>query len=289
MASISDYLSNRKDIIDEELDRLLPGEDVYPPSVHKAARYTVFSGGKRLRAIVALTVGDIYGYENPSLLVAACGIEMIHACSLMLDDLPCMDDASMRRGKKACHLVFGESTAVLAAIDLLNRAYGLIFDRDERVYARIGRMLTHAVGTNGLIGGQVIDLESEGKKVDFETLEYIHSHKTGALFTASALLGGMLAGGGERELKALEMYAKNLGLAFQITDDLLDVRGDERVMGKDTGKDDNKATFVSHAGVEGAEKLVSELIDFAVTSLDVFGKRAERLTAIAGYVEKRKQ
>ncbi len=293
MTSLSDYLSGIRCSVDSELDKLLPAKDVYPSSVHDAIRYCVFNGGKRLRPAVAMAVGEIYGFMNSSFLRTASGIELIHSCSLILDDLPCMDNAVMRRGKKTCHLVYGESTAVLASVALLNLGYQVIFEQVTRAETikRIGVLITQSVGTFGLIGGQTVDLESEGKDVSFETIEYIHSHKTGALFTASALLGGIAAGASEKELTALEMYAKNLGLAFQITDDLLDIIGDEKETGKDKGKDrdKDKATFVSHAGVAGARKLLSELIDFSINSLSLYGSKAERLIQIARYVKERKK
>ncbi len=291
LISLQEYLYNARNAVNGELDSLLPPvvSGDYPETVHSAMKYAVLNGGKRLRPIVAIAVGEMLGYRSRSLVRISCAVELIHSCSLILDDLPCMDDAEMRRGKKTCHLVYGEHVAILAALALLNMAYRIIFEsgQKQRIQNKIGTLLTDSVGTGGIIGGQLVDLESEGKSTDFETIEYIHSHKTGALFTASALLGGIIAGASDKELTALEMYAKNLGLAFQIKDDLLDITGHQSQTGKDSGKDQNKATFISHAGVEGAGRLLAELVDFSISSLERFGSRATRLVQISEYVKER--
>jgi geranylgeranyl pyrophosphate synthase len=201
-----------------------------------------------------------------------------------------MDDASLRRGKPVLHKVVGEANAILAAVALLNQAFATVAEAQalrERTRREAALCLTHAIGAAGLIGGQVADLASTGKRLDLEGLEYVHSHKTGALFQAAAELGALGAGGRERDLEALRRYAKNLGLAFQITDDLLDYSGDPSTTGKDAGLDRDKTTFVNLSGIDGARQLVDDLIEASVSALAPFGKRASRLAALAAMVRER--
>ena len=258
--------------------------------------HAVTSPGKRLRPVLTLAVAELFGADDPvdaAVVDLGCAVEMVHACSLVLDDLPCMDDAAMRRGRPTTHRVFGEATALLAAFALFNRAYALVAEAGERL--RLGRYstadmahhLAEAIGSRGLVGGQALDLESEPGSIDLERLEYIHSHKTGALFLAAAELGAMAADAKRRELECVTRYAKNLGLAFQITDDLLDVRGTVESTGKDVGQDTGKTTFVRLLGVEGAEKLAAELIAFAERAVEPLGARAEPLRSLARYVRDR--
>jgi geranylgeranyl diphosphate synthase type II len=212
---------------------------------------------------------------------------MVHACSLILDDLPCMDDANLRRGRPTAHRVFGESTAILAAFALLNAGFELVHKAEglrEKGRRQITLQLAQALGPQGLSGGQLADLESTGRQLDLEALEFIHSHKTGALFIAAAEMGALAAGARPRELASLHRYAKNLGLAFQITDDLLDYSGSPEVTGKDAGLDRNKTTFVDLCGIDGSRRLVDELIDASVGALAPFGKRGEIFIALAELV-----
>lgn len=287
--------------VDARLPELLPAASERPERVHAAMLYAAASPGKRLRPVLALAVGEMLGgrpdAEKP-LLDLACAIEMVHACSLVLDDLPMMDDAGLRRGRPTTHRVYGEAVAVLASYGLLNRAYAIFAERVHQL--RIQRyssedlihLLTEAVGSRGLIGGQALDLESSGpggdlQPLDLGRLEFIHSHKTGALFTAAAELGAMAADARRPELAVVTRYAKNLGLAFQIADDLLDVLASREETGKDSGQDARKTTFVSLLGVSGAERLCSELLDFASESLAGFGRKAEPLRQIAEVVRRR--
>jgi geranylgeranyl diphosphate synthase type II len=223
----------------------------------------------------------------------ACAVEMVHACSLIFDDLPAMDDAALRRGRPTVHREFGEATAQLAGLGLLNRAYAVVAEGAQRLPLRrysaedLVHHLARAVGSDGLIGGQALDLESGPADLDLERLEYIHSHKTGALFIAAGELGAMAANARRRDLDVITRYAKNLGLAFQISDDLLDATATEAEAGKDVGQDAGKVTFVSLLGVDGAEVLADELLAFAIASLEPLGRRAEPLRQLAGFVQRR--
>ena len=284
---LAGYLAERKQWIDEALDRAWPPESTRPPILHRAVRYTLLSGGKRTRGVLVLATAELIGEADDAVMAAACAVEMVHASSLILDDLPCMDDATLRRGQPTLHREFGEANAVLAAVALLNGGFELL-QRAPGMRGKVRRELTaylaHAIGDRGLIGGQIVDLELEGQPVDLETLEYVHSHKTGALFICAIQLGARLAGARPSELDALHRYAKNLGLAFQITDDLLDATGDPEAMGKQGGQDVGKTTFVDLCGVEGARRLVDDLIEASRQALRPFGSRAVRLEALAEMV-----
>ena len=291
--SLQAYLARMREGIDRELACRLPPADAYPPKIHEAIRYTLMLGGKRLRPILTLTVGSLFGAREEDVVPSACALELVHTASLILDDLPCMDNATLRRGRAVCHRVYGEATAILAAIALLNRAFGLVAEESsegrhgDRLARRIAQRLSAAIGPAGVVGGQHVDLESTGKRLDFETLEYIHSHKTGSLFICAAEIGALIGGARRSEMDAIALYAKNLGLAFQVTDDLLDHSGTPSVTGKDAGLDRDKTTFVSFAGPAGARHLVDELIDASLASLEPFRGRAERLADLAELVRKR--
>jgi geranylgeranyl diphosphate synthase type II len=215
---------------------------------------------------------------------------MVHTSSLILDDLPSMDNATLRRGRPTLHAVAGEANAILAAVGLLNGAFALIQEApalSDRARGRASARLADAVGAAGLIGGQVADLEATGRKIDLDALEYIHSHKTGALFIAAAELGAIAAAGRARDVEALGRYAKNVGLAFQITDDLLDYSGNPGTTGKDAGLDRNRTTFVNLCGIDGARRLVDELIDASLDALAPLSRRAEILAGLAAMVRDR--
>lgn len=226
-------------------------------------------------------------------LDAAAAFELIHTSSLILDDLPSMDDAALRRGEPTLHRVFGEDLAILAAVALLNQAYGLIAQNHAALAPRrwpaqrVVQRVVDAVGWDGSIGGQAVDLHSDAARLDFATLEYIHSRKTGALFVASAAVGGMLANVAESMLGRLETYAKNLGLAFQITDDVLDATASAESLGKDVGKDEQKLTFVRLAGVDGARQLAAELIETSISAIAPLGTKGEHLRDLALIVRDR--
>jgi geranylgeranyl diphosphate synthase type II len=279
--------------IDRHLPTLLPDPADRPQAVHAAMGYAATGAGKRLRPILTLLVADLFGGRAEAALDVACAVEMVHACSLVLDDLPAMDDAVLRRGRPTTHRVFGEATALLAALALLNRAYAVVAQSATRLGLRryapedLVHHLAVAIGSDGLIGGQALDLLARPEETDLDVLEFIHSHKTGALFMAAAELGAMAADARRRDLEVVARYAKNLGLAFQISDDLLDVLGTVEQTGKDTGKDRDKVTFVRLLGVAGAQALAAELLHFAVDSLDGLGRKAEPLRELAGFVQHR--
>jgi geranylgeranyl diphosphate synthase, type II len=279
--------------VDRRLPELLPRPDERPVPVHQAMEYALTGPGKRVRPVLTLMVAELFGERSGTVLDMACAVEMVHACSLILDDLPSMDDASLRRGRPTVHKVFGESTALLASLALLNRAYALVAASANRLSLRrytaedMVHHLAAAIGSDGLIGGQALDLLSRPEDTDLELLEYIHSHKTGALFMAAAELGAMAADARRRDLEAVSRFAKNLGLAFQIADDLLDVLGTPEETGKDTGQDAAKVTFVKLLGVAGARALAEELLGFAVASLDPLGRRADPLRELVRFVSAR--
>ncbi|MCB1033234.1 MAG: polyprenyl synthetase family protein [Acidobacteria bacterium] len=279
--------------VEERLPALLPSPEQEPRRVHEAMHYALTSPGKRLRPVLTLAVAELFGARPKDHLDLGCTLEMVHASSLILDDLPSMDDASLRRGRPTTHRVFGEATALLASFGLLNRAFSLLADRGQRLQLRrystedMVHHLADAIGSSGLIGGQALDLESRPQDLDLARLEFIHSHKTGALFLAAGELGAMAADARRRDLEMISRYAKNLGLAFQITDDLLDVLATPEETGKDSHQDDAKVTFVKLLGVAGARALAEELLAFAVASLEPLGKKAEPLRSIARFVESR--
>ena len=290
MVDLETYLIRQRERIEDALDRVVPPLGTAPAVLHEALRYTLLSPGKRLRGIVTLAACDLLRGPQAPALTCACAVEMVHASSLILDDLPCMDNASLRRGRPVLHGVVGEANAILAAVGLLNGGFALVQAADgirDRARREIAGTLASAIGAQGLIGGQVVDLESTGERLDLDSLEFIHSHKTGALFTAAAEMGAICAGGRSRDLDGLHRYAKNLGLAFQITDDLLDYSGDPSVTGKDAGMDRDKTTFVDLCGIHGARRLVDELIDASVLALRPFGKRALLLSSLAEHVRSR--
>ncbi len=279
--------------VDDRLPELLPPEDELPRDVHRAMRYAALGPGKRIRPVVTLLVAELFGSSSPPILDLACSIELVHATSLILDDLPSMDDARLRRGRPTTHREFGEAVALLAAFGLLNRAYSIVAEAAQNLAPRrysaedMVHHLAVAIGSGGLIGGQALDLSSRPEDLDLERLERIHSGKTGALFLAAAELGAMAADARRKELDAVSLFAKNVGLAFQITDDVLDVQATTAETGKDAGQDADKVTFVKLLGVSGAQTLAEELLAFAAASLAPFGKKADPLRALALFVGQR--
>jgi geranylgeranyl diphosphate synthase type II len=281
--------------VEKRLPELLPAAVERPESVHRAMAYALMSPGKRLRPVLTLVVAEIFGERSEPVLDLACAVEMVHAASLILDDLPCMDDATLRRGRPTTHRQFGEDIALLASFGLLNRAFALVAASGQRLPQRrystedMVHHLAAAIGSGGLIGGQALDLESKPEDLDLELLEYIHSHKTGALFLAAGELGAMAADTRRRHLETISRFAKNLGLAFQISDDLLDATATSEQTGKDSQQDSDKVTFVKLLGLEGARHLEEELLDFAVASLEPLGRRAEPLRQLAIFVRHRER
>ena len=287
-----DYFASRRALIDTYLRNLADSTGAPKPLIEPLRR-SLQSSGKRVRGVLTLAVGEAAGGKAEKLVDAAAAMEMIHTCSLILDDLPAMDDAVMRRGAPTLHREFGEDLAILAAVSLLNYAYGLVAKNHAALNPRqwplqqVIRRISDAVGWDGTIAGEAVDLHSEGSKLDFDTLEFIHSRKTGALFVAAAAVGGMLANISAAALGRIEVFAKNLGLAFQITDDILDVVGNPDHLGKDVGKDEQKLTFVKLAGVEGAKKLSVELVETSIASIANLGPAAAPLRELAVMVRDR--
>jgi geranylgeranyl diphosphate synthase type II len=291
-ASLEATLEAHRVRVDAALRRLWEPRSC--PGVSAAVEDSLLAPAKRLRPILALLVAEVLRGDPEPVVPAACAIEMVHTASLILDDLPAMDDAQLRRGRPACHVAHGEATALLAAFALQNRAFEVLADGwvgapDAATRARTAGDLARAVGLDGMIAGQATDLAMTDQTIDFPTLEFIHSRKTGALFIASASLGATAAGAGEAERAAVATYAKNLGLAFQIVDDLIDVAGVATAAGKDVGKDMKKTTFVSFSGIPGAQLLAEELIAASQQALSAFGPRAQPLRDLARYVVARRK
>lgn len=282
MATVPSFFAEYQRDVDAELHRLMPPS---AGAVERSMAYTVLAPSKRVRPVLALLCAELCGGTVAGALPAAAAMELIHASSLMLDDLPSMDDAPLRRGRPANHLEFGEAIAILAAFGLLNLAFGTVARAYEpALAARLAALMSDAVGPNGLIGGQAADLLATEQQIGFEMLERIHRGKTGALFSAAATAGGVTAGAPADAIGSLAAFAKNLGLAFQIIDDLLDVAGDPGVTGKALRADAKKTTFVSFSGVAGARQLAAELCDAANLALTPFGRRADRLRELSAFV-----
>ncbi len=289
------YLKERRALVDAALERFLPPEDTPPPTVHRAMRYSVLAGGKRLRPILVIAGAEAVGGTPETVLPAACALELIHTYSLIHDDLPAMDDDDYRRGRLTSHKVFGEAIAILAGDALLTLAFRLVADNTARVtnplvLRDVVAELAGAAGTFGMVGGQVVDIESEGKTITAETLEYIHRHKTAALIRASLRVGALLAGGDAKAVAAIGEAGSDLGLAFQIVDDILDVEGTLEELGKTAGSDERKqkATYPALHGLEASRRQAGRLIEQAKERLRVLGDRAVPLQALADYVLERK-
>lgn len=289
---LSTYLAKRKEAIEVALDSAVPV--IYPEKIYEAMRYSLLAGGKRLRPILCLASCELAGGTTSMAMPTACALEMIHTMSLIHDDLPAMDNDDYRRGKLTNHKVYGEDIAILAGDGLLTYAFEFIATKTENVppqqvlqtIAYLGR----AAGAGGLIGGQVVDVESEGKTdVSLETLNYIHVHKTGALLEACVVCGAILASASEADLQRLSRFAKNIGLAFQIIDDILDITATQEELGKTAGKDvqAGKVTYPSLWGIEESRRQASQLVADAKAQLAVFGSKALPLLAIADFITSR--
>ena len=266
----------------------------YDETLEKAMEYSLMAGGKRLRPVLLMAAADAVGKDGAAFLTTGCAIEMIHTYSLIHDDLPAMDNDDYRRGKPTNHKVFGDGIAVLAGDALLTLAFEVMLRQEgaapETLVTVVSEM-SRAAGPYGMVGGQVLDLEGEGRRLDLAALRKIHMGKTGALFCAAIRSGAILAGAKEEELAALTLYAERFGLAFQITDDILDVTGDEAAIGKPVGSDvrNEKATYVTLTSLEEAKKLAEDAVDEAVAALDIFGERAAFLRDLALFLLGRKK
>ncbi len=276
------YCQDKCNIIEKALAEFIPNENVFPPIIFEAMQYSLFAGGKRLRPIMLMAAADAVGGKGTDYLNMACGLEMIHTYSLIHDDLPAMDNDDYRRGKLTSHKVFGDGMAILAGDALLTAAFTTMLSQpavDANVIVKVVREIGIAAGAYGMIGGQVIDLSSEGKTIDLKTVELMHQGKTGALFEAALKAGAQLAGGKEWQVAALTEYAKAFGLAFQITDDILDVTGSQEIIGKPVGSDirNQKATYVTLYSLEEARQLAQETVETALGALEGFRTEADVL------------
>ena len=290
------YLKERQRLVDAALDRFLPAEDTPPPSVHRAMRYSVLAGGKRLRPVLVIAGAELVGAQPSSVMPTACALEMIHTYSLIHDDLPAMDDDDYRRGRLTNHKVFGDAIAILAGDALLTYAFQLVAQNaalagvDAKVVCDVVAEIAEAAGTVGMVGGQVVDIESEGKTITPEQLEYIHVHKTAALIRASLSVGARLGGADAAALAAVRDAGQSLGLAFQIVDDILDVEGSLETLGKTAGSDERKqkVTYPALHGIEASRREARRLIERTKSRLAVFGARSAPVCALADFVVERK-
>lgn len=290
LSSLLATLESERALVDRELDSILPPEDDYPASIHRAMRYSVFAGGKRLRPILCLEAGRLFGAEERPLLRVAATLELIHTYSLIHDDLPALDNDDLRRGKPTNHRVFGEALAILAGDALLTVAFKTLAAPGLMPAGRqLGVIyeIAQGIGTRGgMVGGQVVDLETTGAAAVADTLRYIHGAKTGSFIRASVRAGALVAGAQESDLASATVYGENVGLAFQIADDLLDVLGSRETMGKAVGKDGNqhKATYPALYGVEESQRIAERLVAEARQAVAPYGDRAQRLADLAHFL-----
>ncbi len=287
--STAGYLEESREKVDQALDALMPREDSHPARLISAMRYSLFAGGKRIRPILVLAAAGAAGGKDDDALHPACAVELVHTYSLIHDDLPAMDDDDFRRGHPTCHRAYDEGTAILAGDALLTMAFDLLSADGagikDRLRLRMVQELSRAAGWRGMVGGQQVDMDSEGSEPDLPLLEYIHTHKTGALIRCSVILGGLSADADDTTLKALSSFGEKVGLAFQVVDDILDVTATTEEMGKDQGSDAErgKITYPGLFGLEGARERAFKLVEdakAAVGGVDITGRLAE----IADYV-----
>ncbi len=291
------YLADKKAVVDEALHEYFPQPEGLASDMIEAMRYSLFAGGKRLRPILCLAGAEAVDGSATDVLPVACSLELIHTYSLIHDDLPAMDDDALRRGKPTNHKVFGEAIALLAGDGLLTEAFHLLTAEElaarisPHVILKVIRMIAGAAGYDGMVGGQTVDIQWEGKTADLPIVEYIHTHKTGAMITVSVTSGALLAGGSGWQLQCISDYGEKIGLAFQIADDILDIEGDSIAMGKTAGADNQKekTTYPGVLGLEESRKIQSELVKAAIQSLKKFDQRAEPLRQIAQYIIERKK
>ena len=293
--AFDDWVAARQSHMETVLARLLPAAQVAPRRLHEAMRYAVLGGGKRVRPLLAFAAGELAEAPVDRVAVAAAAVELIHAYSLVHDDLPCMDDDVLRRGKPTCHVEFDEPTALLVGDALQSLAFDLLSGRDlapePRTQLEMVSILAAAAGSRGMAGGQAIDLDSVGKILTLPELEFMHIHKTGALIRAAALLGARCGSALDRDgLARLDRFAKYIGLAFQVVDDVLDADSTTATLGKTAGKDadQNKPTYVQVLGVSEARQLALEMRATAIDALAAFGSRARRLEELADFIVMRK-
>jgi geranylgeranyl diphosphate synthase, type II len=290
---LQETLEQGRSRTDEALDRLIPLETQHPVSIHKAMRHSVFAGGKRLRPVLCMEAGRMIAGTRPGKIEElGAALEMLHTYSLIHDDLPALDNDDLRRGRPTCHKVFGDAIAILAGDALQTQAYEVLARLECPAEARVRIIEEIARGTgtlDGMIGGQVVDLEAEQTQPTAEMLEYIHRAKTAALITASLVSGGLYAGAKDSEVKKLRAFGRSIGLAFQIVDDVLDVTQTSQQLGKTAGKDASaqKATYPALFGVDESVRKADALVSAALSELDSFGERADTLKELARYLVER--
>ncbi len=292
--NLTEYLAREQQGIEREMDRLVPSEATPPETIHRAMRYSLFAGGKRIRPILCLAAAEAIADATPGAETAACSLEFIHTYSLIHDDLPALDNDDYRRGKLTCHKVFGDAMAILAGDALLTLAFEMLAKMDavpaDRKIRIIAELATASGTVGGMIGGQVADLEGEGKPPDARLLESIHRAKTGALLKASVRMGAIYAGADAGQLQAISDFGEHIGLAFQIVDDILDVEESSQALGKTAGKDaqQKKITFPAVYGLDESRRMAEQERERAHQSLTPFGNRAHRLRALADLIVHRK-
>ncbi len=291
--SFADFSALCLSRVDKALNQQLPDTAIEPSRLHEAMRYATFNGGKRVRPILVYASGLACGGRPEQLDMAACAVELIHSYSLVHDDLPAMDDDDLRRGKPTCHRAYDEATAILVGDALQSLAFRLLTNGQQQLPAetslRMVRLLASASGSRGMAGGQAMDIDAVNKELSLPELEIMHIHKTGALIRASVQLGALAGGGSEEQQRQLGHYAKAIGLAFQVQDDILDVVSDTNTLGKTQGKDAaaNKPTYPGLLGLDGAREKAQELLDEALAALSDFGPEADQLRHLARYVVQR--
>ena len=285
MNNIKELLKEQIKFTDGYLDKYLAEKDNPQNIIYKAMRYSVFAGGKRLRPILMMNICKMCGGDVNEVIPFACALEMIHTYSLIHDDLPAMDNDDLRRGMPTSHIKFGEATAILA-FEVVSQYNGNNLQRAIKAM----NMLAVSSGTEGMIGGQIVDMESEGKDITLDELKYLHLNKTGAIIRSACTVGALMGGANDGEIKAVDEFAQNLGVAFQIQDDILDVTGDEKELGKPIGSDaeENKNTYVKLVGLEKSKELAKEYSEKAKKSLEMFGEKAEFLVNLTDYLIDRK-
>ncbi|MDO8292799.1 MAG: polyprenyl synthetase family protein [Gallionella sp.] len=293
-ADFQSWVASHQARFEEVLGGLLPRADIAPQRLHEAMRYAVLDGGKRVRPLLAFAAGELTGAEAARVDVAAAAVELIHAYSLVHDDMPCMDDDVLRRGKPTCHVQYDEATALLVGDSLQTLAFQLLVEHrlndDAARQLEMVKLLALASGSRGMAGGQAIDLASVGKSLTLPELEFMHIHKTGALIRAAVLLGAHCGSVSAEQLDRLDHFGKLIGLAFQVVDDVLDCEADTATLGKTAGKDadNDKPTYVSLLGIQGARDMAQRLHCEALETLAGFGDSAQRLRELADFIVLRK-
>lgn len=294
--NIAEYLEGKRIEVDRFLDLVAPASITPPTTLHESMRYSLLAGGKRIRPILAIAAAEAIGVTAPGLMSVACSLELIHTYSLIHDDLPSMDNDDFRRGKPTNHKAYGEAMAILAGDALLTMAFDIISRPDLMKgcdpvrQVRFVQELAYGSGNMGMVGGQVLDIKAENKDIDLPTLQNIHKHKTGMLIRAAVRMGAIAAGANDRQLDDMTGYAEDIGLAFQIADDVLNVTGTREELGKNpnTDAERGKKTYPTFHGVEGAKKLADDCVTRAINRLSLFGSPADPLREIARYITSRK-